>query len=192
MRGDRSVRSDGDTHGCNILQTWLRKHFCTSSTKQLLSGFWGPFIISCLNSVVFVCCILQCRWGSEALCDLQHCPGLWLCGALQPVQLTEGAGAPLPADIPRSAQRLPQRQACLPCPRTDALLLQIKWEWEERWLSSIFSYSFIRLWGHSFYVDCLFCTRSDSVNVKWRGRAAAVRRGCKGPMGLWDPAGLLH
>ena len=40
-----------------------------------------------------------------------------------------------------------------------------------------FSTVFIRLWGHSFYVDCLFCTRSDSVNVKWRGRAAAGQDG---------------
>lgn len=102
----------------------------------------GPFIIIDFNALWCLCVSLQCRWGSEALCDLQHCSGLWLCRALQPVWLTEGAGAALPADIPRPAQRLPQRQACLPCPCTDALALQIKREWEERWLSSIFFYSF--------------------------------------------------
>lgn len=115
---------------------------------------------------------LQCRWGSEALCDLQHCSGIWLRRALQPVQLVEGAGAPLPADIPGPAQRLPQRQACLPCPRTDALAVQIEGE-----CTSIFLV-FIRLWwGHSFYMDCLFCTRSDFVNVKWRGQAEAGQGG---------------
>ena len=77
-------------------------------------------------------CILQCRRGSEALCDLQHGARLRLRRALQPVQLTEGAGAALPADVPRPAQRLPQRQASLPCPCTDALALQIKREREER------------------------------------------------------------
>lgn len=109
------------------------------------SGFWSfESVYQYLPNSLWCLCVvsLQCRWGSEALCDLQHRSGLRLCRALQPVQLPEGAGAPLPADIPRSAQRLPQCQACLPCPRTDAFPLQIKSEWEERLLSSIFSYSF--------------------------------------------------
>ena len=68
----------------------------------------------------------------QALRHQQDGHGLWLRRALQPVQLPEGAGAPLPADVPRAAQRLSQRQARLPCPRTDALALQIK---REQWLS---------------------------------------------------------
>lgn len=116
--------------------------------RNIVSDFWSfgvsSSVVTCLNSLWCLCVVsLQCRWGGEALCDLQHCSGLWLCRALQPVQLTEGAGAALPADIPRSAQRLPQRQACLPCPRTDALTLQIKREWEERSLSSIFFLQFL-------------------------------------------------
>lgn len=75
---------------------------------------------------------LQRRWRGEALRDLQHCSGLRLRRALQPVRLPEGAGAALPADVPGAAQRLSQRQARLPCPRTDALALQIE---REQWLS---------------------------------------------------------
>lgn len=116
---------------------------------------------------------LQCGRGSETLCDLQHRSRIRLCRTLQPVQLAEGVGAPLPADIPGSAQWLPQRQARLPCPCTDALTLQISRVGKDMALQHFFPMVLIRLrWGHSFYVDCLFCT-SDSVNVKWRGRAIA-------------------
>lgn len=112
---------------------WMKG--CCCFAEQPLSDFWSQGPLCCpLPSCPAVSCLvsLQRRWRGEALCHLQHCSGLRLRRALQPVQLPEGAGAPLPADVPRAAQRLSQRQARLPCPRTDALALQIK---REQWLS---------------------------------------------------------
>ena len=50
----------------------------------------------------------------QALRHQQDGHGLRLRRALQPVRLPQGAGASLPAHVPRAAQRLPQRHTSLP------------------------------------------------------------------------------
>lgn len=57
------------------------------------------------------------------------------------------------------------------------------WGGGKRWLIlDSFLRFLLELGGHSFSLDCLFCTRSDSVNVNQRGLAATRRQlGCRCP-----------
>lgn len=61
---------------------------------------------------------LQCGRRGEALRHQQNSHRLWLCRALQPVQLTEGTGLALPAHVPRSAQWLSECHVSIPGLRT--------------------------------------------------------------------------
>ncbi|XP_029395568.1 phosphatidylinositol 3-kinase regulatory subunit gamma isoform X1 [Mus pahari] len=121
-------------------KTWFVEDINRVQAEDLLYGKPdGAFLIrESSKKGCYACSVVR---GSEALCHLQHGSRIWLCRTLQPVQLTEGAGAPLPADIPGSAQRLPQRQAHLPCPCTDAYTLQIS-RVEETCSLAVFSYGF--------------------------------------------------
>lgn len=84
-----------------------RVHFCMTIMPKAPHPSHTPQGLHALSP-------LQGRRRGQALRHQQDGHGLRLRRALQPVQLPEGTGAPLPTHVPGAAQRLPQRHTSLP------------------------------------------------------------------------------